>query len=218
MKTTKILGFLGLMATVLVGLGEYNLHFSQEVINQADNYQFLKFVPKKNLFLGHFLAIIGLPFYFAGYFHIYRMLKSGNRIYATAVLFLGIVAFAVGGVWIGSRAFLGTIVHLQQDINTNTYQSILDSYTNLLEILVKALRIVMALLSVCFVVAVLKGNTYYKKWMAFFNPITILIILLSTLLIPSLGKYIVPILMNVTHFIFFSVSLYQLYLYNHRND
>lgn len=218
MKTTKILGYLGLMATVLVGLGEYNLHFSHEVINQADNYQFLKYVPKKNLFLGHFLAVIGLPFYFAGYFHIYRMLKSGNRIYATAVLFLGIVAFAVGGVWIGSRAFLGTIVHLQQDINTNTYQSILDSYTNLLEILVQALRIVMALLSVCFVVAVLKGNTYYKKWMAFFNPITILIILLSTLLIPSFGKYIVPILMNVTHFIFFAVSLYQLYIYNQHND
>lgn len=214
MKTTRHLGVLGLLATVLVGLGEYFLHYSNQVIDHAENYEFLKFVSIQNLKTGHILAILGLPFYFPGYFHIYRMLKSGHKFFATAVLILGIVAFAVGGIWIGSRAFLGSIVHVKDDINANTYAYILEHYSMLLESLVQLLRILMFLLSVCFVVAVLKGNTFYKKWMAFFNPITILLCLLLTLLIPALGKHIVPILMNVTHFIFFSVSLYQLKTYS----
>lgn len=218
MKTTKILGYLGLLASILVGTGEYFLHYSDQVLEFSKHYEFFKFVSLNHLSIGHFLAIVGLPFYFAGYFHIYNMLKTGNKFLATTALALGLVAFSVGGVWIGSRAFIGSIVHLQPEMSTTTYQTILESYTNYLEILVKALRIVIALLSLCFVLAILKGGTLYKKWMAFFNPITILLVLVLSLQIPAIGKHITPILMNVTHFILFSVSLYQLKLYTKNHD
>lgn len=213
MKETKILGYLGLLASILVGVGEYLLHYSNQVIDYAENYEFLKFVSLENLTLGHFFSVIGLPFYFAGYFHIYRMLKPGNKKLATAVLTLGLVSFSVGGIWIGSRGFLGSIVHLQNQLDSTVYQTILDSYTQKLEVLVVILRAVIALLSLLFAITILKGGTLYKKWMALFNPITILLILFLTLQIPAIGKHIVPILMNVTHFILFSVSLYQLQLY-----
>ena len=218
MKLTKFLGYLGLLASVLVGVGEYYLHYSDFVIEFAENYEFLKFVSLENLKTGHFLAVFGLPFYFAGYIHIYRMLHTGNKFLAQLVLALGLISFSVGGIWVGSRAFLGTIVHLQDQITPTVYQEILDSYTHHLEILVIILRAVIALLSTVFVIAILKGGTLYKKWMAFFNPITILLALFLTLQIPSVGKHIVPILMNVTHFILFSVSLYQLHLYTKNHD
>jgi hypothetical protein len=168
-------------------------------------------VSQENLTTGHFLAVIGLPFYFAGYIHIYRMLKSGNETLARLVLAIGFIAFAVGGIWIGSRASIGHIVHLKETIDVTSYRALLDHYTNHMELLVKALRIVIAALSMIFIIAILKGGTYYKKWMAIFSPIAILVLLVALgKLMPSIGKHMLPILMNVTHFILFSLSLYQL--------
>ena len=211
MKLTKNLGYLGLVASILVGLGEYFLHYSSDILEHSKDYEFFKFVSLENLTIGHFLAVIGLPFYFAGYIHIYRMLKSGNETLARLVLAIGFIAFAVGGIWIGSRASIGTIVHLKDTMDTSTYQHLLAHYTDHMEILVEALRIVIATLSIVFVIAILKGGTYYKKWMAIFSPIVILILLvIMGKLLPSIGKHMLPILMNVTHFILFSLSLTQL--------
>jgi hypothetical protein len=220
MKLTKTLGYLGLVASILVGLGEYFLHYSLEILGHAENYEFFKFVSLNNLTTGHFLSVIGLPFYFAGYIHIYRMLKSGNENLARIVLAIGFIAFAVGGIWIGSRASIGNIVHLKEVMNPSTYQNLLAHYTDHMEVLVEVLRIVIASLSVVFAIAILKGGTYYKKWMAIFNPIVILILLVVLgKLIPSIGKHMLPILMNVTHFILFGLSLYQLNKYskNHQD-
>ena len=211
MQLTKILGYLGLIASILVGLGEYFLHYSPSILEHSEDYEFFKFVASEHLTTGHFLAVIGLPFYFAGYIHVYRMLKSGNETLARLVLAIGFIAFAVGGVWIGSRASIGNIVQLKDTIDPSTYQNLLAHYTDHMEILVKALRIIIATLSVVFAIAILKGGTYYKKWMAIFNPIVVLILLVVLgKLLPSVGKHMLPILMNVTHFILFALSLYQL--------
>ncbi|MFD1014772.1 DUF6796 family protein [Winogradskyella rapida] len=211
MKRTKILGYLGLFASILVGLGEYFLHYSPSILEHSEAYTFFKDVPLDHLSIGHFLAVIGIPFYFAGYIHIYRMLKPGNKILAQLVLAIGFVAFTVGGVWIGSRASIGNIVHLQDAMSPVVYQDLLAHYTKHMEILVQALRVIIATLSVAFAIAILKGGTFYKKWMAIFNPIVILILLVVLgQLIPAIGKHMLPILMNVTHFVLFALSLYQL--------
>lgn len=211
MKLTKILGYLGLVASILVGLGEYFLHYSPSILEYSKDYEFFKFVPLDSLTMGHFLAVIGLPFYFAGYIHIYRMLKSGNEILARLVLVIGFIAFAVGGIWIGSRASIGNIVHFKDTMDPTIYQNLLAHYTSHMEVLVQALRIVIAALSVVFVITILKGGTYYKKWMAIFNPIVILLLVFSTMFwAKDLAKHLAPIAMNVTHFILFLLSLYQL--------
>ncbi|MFK8056964.1 MAG: DUF6796 family protein [Saprospiraceae bacterium] len=210
-RTILITGLLGLFASLLVGLGEFNLHYSPQIIGNAENYQFFWYVPKENLIRGHFLAVLGVPFYFVGYYHIFKMLQRGSVKLAYVVFALGILAFTVGGFWITSRAFLGSIIHLQEEIAADTYQTILDNYTLISESLVQALRVIILLLSVVFSIAILKGGTYYKKWMAIFNPIVLLIATFSSLyLFPSIGKFATPIAMNVAHFILFSLSLYQL--------
>ena len=113
MKLTKNLGYLGLIASILVGLGEYFLHYSPDILEHSKDYEFFEYVSLNHLTIGHFLSVIGLPFYFAGYIHIYKMLKSGNELLARVVLAVGFIAFAVGGIWIGSRASIGNIVHLR---------------------------------------------------------------------------------------------------------
>jgi hypothetical protein len=205
-----ITGIIGLIASITVGLGEFLLHYSKQLIGNAENYNFFTFVPKKNLIYGHLLAVIGTPLYFVGYYHIYKMLKGKENKWAFIVFTLGIIAFTVGGFWITSRAFLGTIVHLKEQINSNTYMQILDNYTLLSESLVQMLRVVILLLSIFFILSILKSKTYYNKWMAITNPILLLILVFSVYFIaPSIGKYIAPIAMNVVHFILFSLSLYQ---------
>ena len=210
-KTIKLLGYLGLIGSILVGVGEYLLHYSPNILGHAENYEFFAFVSLNHMTLGHFFAVIGLPFYFAGYLHIYQMLKPGNETLARMVLGIGFIAFAVGGVWIGSRASVGNIVHLKESINAEAYSNLLAHYTRHMEVLVQALRIIVALLSVVFVIAILKGGTYYKKWMVIFSPIVVLITLaVSGMAILVIGQHTLPILMNITHFILFSLSLYQL--------
>ena len=144
---------------------------------------------------------------------------TGNETLARIVLGIGFIAFAVGGIWIGSRASIGNIVHLKATMSTTNYQNLLNHYTNHMEILVKVLRIVIAALSIVFAITIIKRGTYYKKWMAIFNPIVILLLLvLVGKLLPSIGKHMLPILMNVTHFILFTLSLYQLNQLNKTNQ
>lgn len=102
-------------------------------------------------------------------------------------------------------------MHLQDDINSTVYRQILGNYTLLSESLVQILRVIILLLSAFFIIAIYKSPTYYNKWMAITNPIVILILVFAVyFIIPSIGKYIAPpIAMNVTHFILFSLSLYQ---------
>lgn len=203
-------GIIGLIASIIVGLGEFLLHYSAQLTENTENYNFFAFVAKNNLIYGHFLAVLGTPLYFVGYYHIYKMLKGKENKWAFIVFALGIIAFTVGGFWITSRAFLGTIVHLKSDINTYTYTQILDNYTLLSESLVQVLRVVILLLSVFFIISILKSQTYYNKWMAIINPIVLLIAVFAIYFVaPSIGQYIAPIAMNVVHFILFSLSLYQ---------
>ncbi|NCT10444.1 MAG: hypothetical protein GW772_10275 [Flavobacteriia bacterium] len=211
MQLTKNLGYLGLLGAILVGIGEFYLHYSTNVLMVKGQFNFFEFVPMENLKIGHFIAILGIPFYFAGYLHIYRMLKSGNETLARTVLGLGFIAFTVGAVWIGSRGYLGSLVRLKSEMPFETYDKIIANYNSFLEILVQVLRVVIALLSIAFSWAILKGGTLYQKYMAVFNPIFILVFfMIIGMALPQIGKYFLPILMNITHFVLFSLSLLHL--------
>lgn len=209
-----IYAYAGILASIIVGIGEYLLHYSPHVFDKSESYWFFSYVSLANLTAGHFVAVTGIVFYYIGYIHIYQMLKKGNESLAKATLFLGLLAFTLGGLWIGSRSSIGHITHLKSQMNTEVYQALITHYDEHMEILVQGLRIVVLSLSITFAVTIIKGGTYYKKWMAIFNPIAILIVLVILgKLVPSLGKHFLPILMNVTHFILFALSIYQLNKY-----
>ena len=209
-----ISGLLGLLASIIVGLGEFYLHYSPAIIGHAENYEFFSYIDRVCLVRGHFIAISGIPLYYLGYYHVYKMITKGQPSLAYSIAGLGFLAFTIGGFWLTSRAFLGTIVHLASDINPTDYQQILDNYTLLSESLVQGLRIIILLLSILFVIAVYRGGTYYYRWMMFFNPIVLLVLIFALYyLLPAVGKYVVPIAMNVAHFIFFGLSLVNYHLH-----
>ena len=208
-------GILGLIATLGVGYGEFLLHYVANGIGyDGSNFEFFNQIPLQRLTKGHFIAVSFTPFYIAGYYHLYLVFKDKNPNYAKGIFVLGIIAFMIGGMWISSRANLGYLVHkIAENPNDNALQSLIAVYKIHSEILVKSLRIWVVLISILFVIPILKGNTIYPKFMALFNP---LFLLLFTLLIyqiaPKIGYVIGPIAMNFAHFILFSVSLISIKL------
>ena len=196
--------YLGMLGAILVGIGEYLLHFNP--LGPAGEIEMLLNVPLARARIGHFFSIAGIPLYFAGYYGLLKLFRSSNEVYAKCLFVFGILSFTVGGIWISSRYF-GAVV-LQKTINNPHYDYFFAQYGENYQILVWALRILVALLSLFYVLSILKNNFNLPKWLAFLNPIVLLGLIISTLFwFKPIGIHIAPIAMNMTHFIFFLLLL-----------
>jgi len=204
--TIKFLLVLGIIGSFIVGVGEYLLHFLPG--GPEGEVSMLEHVPIARASKGHFFALVGVPLYFAGYYGLKEFFKKTSNLTLANLLFvLGNLAFIVGGIWISSRYFGAEV--LQRSQGTADHAFYLQSYEDHYQILVWALRIVVALLSVVYVLLILKNHQGLPKWLALFNPIVLLIIIISSLFwFKPFGVHIAPIAMNVTHFIFFGIILW----------
>jgi hypothetical protein len=210
LKQLYIFGFLGLIAAIGVGIGEFLLHYSPNGIGyDGENFEFFNHIPLLQLTIGHFIAISFTPFYIAGYYHLYLIFKDKSPNIAKVIFSLGIISFMIGGMWIASRAQLGYLVHrISENPDNLVLKSLLKDYHTHSEILVKSLRLWIALISVLFVIPILKDKTIYPKWMALLNPLFLLLsVLVIYTILPKIGYIIGPIAMNVVHFVLFSMSL-----------
>jgi hypothetical protein len=76
-----ITGIIGILAAILVGTGEFLLHYSPDADYADDgNYVYLLQVSEWRITTGHFLGVIGAPFYLIGFWHIYLGLKPFGKI------------------------------------------------------------------------------------------------------------------------------------------
>lgn len=205
--TTKTLLFIGLLASVFVGLGEFLIHFLPE--GPKGEISMLYDVPLARASKGHFFAVYAAPFYFAGYYGLMRFFKSTNQFLATLLFILGVLSFSYGGVYVSSRYFAAEV--LQRSMNTPDFEFYLASYEKHYQSTVWALRILILSVSVVYGILVVKNTVGMPKWLAVFNPIVLLILIISTIAwAKPIGVYIAPIAMNATHFIFFGIILFQL--------
>lgn len=205
--TTKTLIYLGLLASILVGIGEFLIHFLPE--GPTGEISMLYDVPLKRASKGHFFAVYAAPLYFAGYYGLMRFFKSTNQFLATLLFILGVLSFAYGGVYVTSRYFAAEV--FQRSMNTSDFEFYLASYEKHYQSTVWALRVAILAVSVVYGMLVVKNNFGMPKWLAIFNPIVLLGLVISTLAwAKPIGVYIAPIAMNVTHFIFFGIVLFQL--------
>lgn len=197
----KIFGYIGLVASMVVGVGEFLIHFSGTGYSDVENFNWLIRSDYTRVVTGHYLMLGGLPLYILGYYHFYLVFRNTNRSLAQLIVILGVCAFSLGGVWAGSRAILTEIVKSEN-------LELLSYYKAHYEVLVTILRLLILFISILWVMLIGFRKSPYPKWMAVFSPIVILgLVFLSYLATPQIGKYLVPTAMNVTHFILFSLSL-----------
>jgi hypothetical protein len=126
---------------------------------------------------------------------------------------LGIYSFAIGSVWIGSRVYPAILVQaLAGATNDETrmlISGLLDRASFYNETILIGLRLGVFALSGVFVWLVASGQTSYPRWFAVLNPILVVIVcFLIYFAIPWIGGYLMPIAMNVAHFVLFAASLW----------
>lgn len=200
-------GLLGLLATVLVGVGEYLLHYDPLARFSEGGFEFMLGINESRTTLGHFFGVFGATLYPIGCYHIYLMLRPANERIAFAVFLLSAFGFIVGTVWIGSRASVSALAQLPE---TAEIINLITLYELRYETLLSVIRVTTLILSIVFIWLSVTGRSYYPRWMAFFNPILLIVAsFLVFAIVPQLGKHLMPIALNVAFFIFFSLSLLQ---------
>jgi uncharacterized protein DUF6796 len=203
-----ITGFVGLMAAILTGAGEFMLHYDPLARFSETGYDFMLAASEERQTMGHFFGVLGAPLYVVGCWHIYLMLKPAGQKLAFTAFVLGAYGFMVGADWISSRASVGALIHFQQTgINVD---ELIALYQLRYETLLTVIRVTTLTLSLIFIGLVLTGRSHYRKWHAVFNPIVLLIgSFVVYAFAPEIGKYIMPIALNVAFGIFFIISIIQ---------
>ena len=197
-------GIVGLLAAVFTGIGEFMLHF--DALARFDvEYAFLGGISDQRSSIGHFVAMLGAPMYLIGCWHIRLMLKPASDRWSLVAFFVMAYGFAIGIVWIGSRASISALVNMPV---TPDVQHLVELYDFRYETLVQVTRIAVLVLSIIFVALVVRGRSHYPRWMAALNPILMIVAsFVVYALAPALGKYLMPIALNVAFFILFLASI-----------
>jgi len=204
-NTIVLTAMAGVIAAILVGIGEYLLHFDAQARFADGGYGFMLGISDSRSTLGHFFGVFGACLYPVGCYHIQQMLKPANSRWSFAAFLIGSMGFMVGVVWIGSRASISAIAQLPP---TPELQHLTQLYELRYESLLQVIRLTTLFISVVFVWLTVSGRSYYPRWMAIFNPIVLIIAsFLIYLINPGIGKHLMPIALNVAFLVFFSLSL-----------
>lgn len=207
-----VAGLAGVVAAMLVGSAEFALHFTPSMDYGGPPYEFFLGTPPARLTYGHFMAIFAAPLYFAGYWHLFQQMKPAPEKARLLLMLLGIYSFAVGAVWIGSRVYPAILIQARECAVNDAARQQLDELLKTAgfynETILIGLRIGVLSLSAIFVWLVATGKTSYPRWFAVCNPILLVIVCFIIYgVAPSIGGYLMPIAMNVAHFVLFCVSL-----------
>lgn len=198
-------GVVGLLAAIIVGIGEYLLHYDPLARFSVSGYDYMLGISTPRSSLGHFLGVAGAVLYPVGCYHIYLMLRPANQKLAFVGFLLASAGFMVGVVWIGSRASVSALVNLppSEDI-----LQLIELYEIRYETLLHVVRLTTLAISVILITLSIGGRSHYPRWIGIFNPITLLIAnFVLFALIPDIGKHTMPIALNVAYFVFFAISI-----------
>lgn len=199
-------GVMGLIAAILTGTGEFLLHFDA-LGRYEGGYEFMVGISEHRSTIGHYSAVLGAPFYIVGVWHIMKMLEPANAKAAKVAFAIMAYGFVEGVIWISSRASISAIVN---DIGIDNAANLISLYELRYENLLQITRLAVLGLSIIFVWLVSTGRTHYPKWAAVFNPILLILACFAVWIIaPTIGNYIMPIALNVSFGILFSISIYH---------
>ncbi len=204
-KYLVVTGLAGILAAILVGIGEYLLHYDELARYSETSYDFMLGTGDNHSTVGHFFGVFGATLYPVGCFHIYLMLKPASRRWASIAFLIGSFGFIVGTVWIGSRASVSALVQMPPSDLTD---HLIALYQTRYETLLQVTRLTTLVLSGIIVWLAIGGRSHYPRWIAIFNPILLIVAnFVLFIAVPAIGKHTMPIALNVAFFIFFLLSV-----------
>ena len=203
-STIVVTGVIGLLGALLTGAGEFILHFDSLARFDVEN-EFFRGISDQRSNLGHFIAVLGAPLYVIGCWHIRLMLRPAGERWSLVAFLVAAYGFVIGIVWIGSRASISALINVPVSADV---LHLIDLYNFRYETILQVTRVSVLLLSVIYIGMTMKGRSHYPRWMAFLNPILLIVASFVVYAVaPAIGIYLMPIALNVAFFIFFSTSL-----------
>jgi len=201
-------GVVGVIAAIVVGAGEFLLHFDPLARYSETDYDFMLAVSDSRQTMGHFLGVLGAPLYVVGCWHIYLMLKPANQRLAFIGFLASAYGFMIGADWISSRASIGALVHFQA--SGGNIEGLVPLYQLRYESLLSVTRVTTLAISLIFIYLTLTGRSHYQKWQAVLNPLLLLLMCFVIYVVsPAIGKFLMPIALNVGFGLFFLMSVMQ---------
>ena len=208
-RPASSLAVVAAVGVAILGFGESLMHFAGSLAPASEDaipFAFFLDISRDRLVLGHFLTVFTVAAYYLGYWHVSRRLATAPKVQRTLFFATSLYAMTLAAIWIGSRAFLARSLQLVDDRAMQI--ALAEEYDLLLETMIWGLRIGMLLLGGSFAWLVARGRTSFPRWMAVLNPAFLLIAVILTILIPSVGAYLVPAALNVAHVPFFLLSAF----------
>jgi hypothetical protein len=182
-QTIRILGIAGIVGGLLAVAADVSSGYSTNpsrmgtAISLSLNAvrDLLRAKPHWQLVLGHYLAVFGIPI--EGIFvvaHTYLALKPAGRTLSRAFLYSGLYLVPIGVAYHATYGFIGEIVQRGD-------QALLEQVAVYFEPFGLAVSGLYLALMLFWTALILSGRTLYRRWMAVFSPLSIM--LLSQLLL-----------------------------------
>lgn len=195
-RTVRVAGLVAVLAATLASIGDILLLHNGMLRAQGSAA-----MDAQTLVAGHYLGVLGIPFYAVGYWLASRGLRPSEgpaRLVFLGGCYLGAVGAAIHGVTaviietgpVGVEASPMTVPHAV--------------YLFPLWLVLFAVSIGA---SAAYALAVLGGRTAFPRWAAAFNPVFIVLAMIAASLpFPALAAYTVPASANLAHIVFFGLA------------
>lgn len=156
----------------------------------------------RRVLLGHYLGVLAIPLYAAGYWQISRAVAPAGAARARWMFYVGAYAAAIGAAVHGLTA-LGIAVSPVSGDPVAVLAPVAD-YLVALWMLLGALALVGSAL---FATAVRTGHTPFTPWCAWLNPaVLVLAVAAAAVMCPALRPVVLPAAPNLAHVVFFGLA------------
>ncbi|MCB9234534.1 MAG: hypothetical protein H6581_22960 [Bacteroidia bacterium] len=203
-KQIRAAALVGITFSLLSCVADLALLYNPEGGYLAGDYAFLQGFSANRMAWGHFLGILFIPLQLVGLLPVYQGLRPMGRKYAGILFLLGVYNAYPGVAYHGSVAFIAESINHP---GSPPVESLKVFSEPLAAIFVGGFL----LLSLLFVVPVARGKSAFPRWMAFFNPMAIYLILLGLFFaVPLIGNPLLVAGFNFSLAVFFLLSLLTL--------
>ncbi len=169
------------------------------------DFMFLQDLPLSRMLIGQYLGVMFIPFTLLGYWWVSRALRpAGQKIPNVVFVFMVWIMF----IGVAYHACIPLLAKIMQGTNP---QEDLAAVRLFIEPLGTILAVGFFSLTLYFSWLILKGKTYYQKWLMAFNPIFIYVLcILLYIFIPSIGNILLVTGFNLSNAIFLMASLWAI--------
>lgn len=203
----RIATYIALIAALLGATADVLLLYNPKGGYEADDYRFLLDLCKYRMLTGHFLGIIFIPLEMLGLFQVYRALKPAGGYWAWAIVICALYLGFPGVVYHGTVVSTGSVLRLMEQAPTIVAPE-WDYIRMQVDPLAVALPLGFVIMTIILTYVILTKPTLYPKWMAWCNPLTFYVLfLVSYLIVPAVGSFLIPAGFNLAFFFFFMFSL-----------